>query len=164
MAQDNFQPCFEIVLEEERKAPITTTEPINLGVSLSALQTWFGSNRVATAQDVRDLTPATVAPIYYRAFWRAIHADWLPAGIDLAVFDMAINNGPLAAGRTLQEALGVPQDGLVGPVTLNAALAAPVGALIDKLTTLRMAVEIGADRASAIRSAALVIAMQKAPA
>jgi lysozyme family protein len=48
-----------------------------------------------------------------------------------------VNEGPGTANRHLQEALGVGVDGLVGPVTLNAALRADHTALIDKLAEIR---------------------------
>ena len=46
----------------------------------------------------------------------------MPPGLDLAVFDLAVHSGPLRAVRLLQAVLGVEADGIVGPVTLGAAL------------------------------------------
>lgn len=69
---------------------------------------------------MRALTPATVAPLYRRRFWDAIQGDALPAGLDVALFDFAVNSGPKRAVIGLQRALDVADDGRLGPVTLAA--------------------------------------------
>lgn len=140
MAANNFQPCLNIILPIEGGYVDQSTDPgrqTNLGITLATLQHYYGANRIATPQDVRDLTPATVAPIYM-VFWRAVHADLLPLGVDLAVFDWAINSGPGNGAKGLQGALGVAQDGLIGPATLTAALAANPAELIEKISAARL--------------------------
>lgn len=140
MATGNFQPCLDQVLKiEGGYVDDPRGGPTNLGVTLPALQTWYGQGHVATVADIQALTPASVAPIYKAGFWNAVHADYLPKGVDLFVFDTAVNSGPGRAARMLQEALGVVQDGLVGPNTINAAAAASVAALIAALVMLRRA-------------------------
>jgi lysozyme family protein len=54
-------------------------------------------------------------------YWDAVRGDDLPAGIDAAVFDAAVNSGPIRAAKWLQAALGVSQDGHIGAVTIDAA-------------------------------------------
>jgi lysozyme family protein len=136
---DAFQACLDIVLQEEGGFwDDPNGGPTNLGVTLGALQTYYGQSRVATLQDIRDLTPATVAPIYM-IFWGGVHARFLPAGLDLAVFDFAVNAGVRHAATALQSLLNVPVDGLIGPVTINAALAADVVVILNKYRALRAA-------------------------
>src|SRR6185312_16834862 len=54
-------------------------------------------------------------------------------------FDEAVNSGPGRAAKDLQSVLGVPIDGVIGPVTLAAAAKAePVG-VINALGDARMA-------------------------
>jgi lysozyme family protein len=89
-------------------------------------------------EDVRSLTTAEAAAIYRRLYWDPIRGDELPAGVDLAVFDFAVNSGPSRAVRTLQGALGVSQDGIIGPVTLAAARAADPVVLIRRLSRDRL--------------------------
>ena len=91
-----------------------------------------------SVEDVRSLTTAEAAAIYRRLYWDPIRADELPAGVDLAVFDFAVNSGPSRAVRALQSALGVLIDGVVGPVTLAAARAADAARLIRRLTRDRL--------------------------
>jgi lysozyme family protein len=91
-----------------------------------------------SVEDVRRLTTAEAAEIYRRLYWDPIRADELPAGVDLAVFDFAVNSGPSRAVRALQTVLGVLVDGVVGPVTLAAARAADAAGLIRRLTRDRL--------------------------
>jgi lysozyme family protein len=49
----------------------------------------------------------------------------LPAGVDLVVFDMAVNGGPGRAAKILQEVVGVKPDGGIGPMTLAAVASWP---------------------------------------
>lgn len=140
MTAGNFNACLTEVLEMEGGyVDDPAGGPTNLGVTLPALQHWYGTGRVATVQDIKDLTPEAVAPLYHAGFWAASHCDFLPVGIDLFVFDEGVNEGPGTANRHLQEALGITVDGLVGPMTINAALAAPAGRLIDKMAEVRIA-------------------------
>lgn len=70
---------------------------------------------------VRTATRAEVEELFKRQYWDVVRGDQLPPGIDLMVYDFAINSGPARAVRHLQAALGVKQDGVVGHVTLAAA-------------------------------------------
>ncbi len=65
-----------------------------------------------------------VIQIYHRDYWQAARCDELPGPVALLVFDGAVNQGLGAAVRMLQEELGVPVDGMMGPVTVGAACAA----------------------------------------
>jgi lysozyme family protein len=73
------------------------------------------------ARPVRSATKAEVEELFRRQYWDAVRGDDLPPGIDLAVYDFAINAGPSRAIRHLQAALGVRQDGVIGHVSLAAA-------------------------------------------
>ncbi len=70
--------------------------------------------------DIRNLTLAQARDIYYRDYWLPLHADAMPEAAAIQVFDAAVNHGIKPATRMLQRALGVPVDGVIGPVTLNA--------------------------------------------
>jgi lysozyme family protein len=95
--------------------------------------------RPATKAEVRALTPASVAPLYRRRFWDAVQGDALPAGLDYALFDFAVNSGPKRAVIGLQRVLGVADDGRLGPVTLAALAGRDVPALIGGLCDGRLA-------------------------
>jgi len=89
--------------------------------------------------DIKLLKPADAAKVYRAEYWNKVRADDLPAGVDYTVFDFAVNSGPGRAVKYLQAAVGVEQDGLVGPVTLAAAAKANPAALINSLCDARLA-------------------------
>jgi lysozyme family protein len=66
----------------------------------------------------------------------------MTAGLDLALFDFAVNSGVGRAVKTLQSIVGSTPDGLVGPNTLSAVKAriaiAGAAALIDALCDRRL--------------------------
>jgi len=70
--------------------------------------------------DVKDLTPAQAALIYGATDWEQIHGDELPNTLAPLVLNCAVNMGEPEAVRLLQECLGVPIDGVMGPHTLAA--------------------------------------------
>jgi lysozyme family protein len=84
------------------------------------LTRWGISARSYPNRDIRNLTRDEAVAIYRRDFWDALHLDQLPAKLARAVFDTAVNQGQGAAAKLLQRALGVPDDGRIGPATLAA--------------------------------------------
>lgn len=58
--------------------------------------------------------------IYKMAYWDAVFADEMPETVRYALFDAAVNSGVGQAVRWLQRAIGVADDGRIGPVTLAA--------------------------------------------
>jgi lysozyme family protein len=81
---------------------------------------WGVSKRSYPALDIKNLTIDQAKAIYERDYWAKVGADKLPPPLALVLFDAAVNNGPSRAARWLQQAVGVPQDGVVGPLTLAA--------------------------------------------
>ena len=67
-----------------------------------------------------DLTVEDVAPIYEKNYWGRVKGDDLPSGLDLCVFDFAVNAGPGRAAKYLQSMIGTTVDGGIGPNTLRA--------------------------------------------
>jgi hypothetical protein len=63
--------------------------------------------------------------IYRENYWDACGCDNLPPALAAAVFDMAVNSGPWNAKLTLQRALMVKADGVIGPATILAAKSLP---------------------------------------
>lgn len=109
----------------------------NLGVTKRVWEEWTG--KPATEADMRGLTPAMVSPLYKKRYWDAVRGDDLPSGVDLCVFDCAVNAGVSRASKFLQQAIGVPADGVIGPKTLAAVTAMPADKVIGKFCELREA-------------------------
>ena len=87
---------------------------------------------------MRALTPSDVAPLYKRKYWDKIKGDDLPAGLDYAVFDAAINSGPGRAVKWLQACVGVEADGALGPKSMAAIAAVPPKQLIEDYAKRRL--------------------------
>lgn len=67
-------------------------------------------------QDVRDISLEEGEDIYDKSYWLP-DCPTLPAGVDLCLFDAAVNQGSFEAIKILQTALGVAADGKWGPKT-----------------------------------------------
>jgi lysozyme family protein len=108
----------------------------NLGVTRRVWEEW--TSHPADEADMRGLTPGMVEPLYRERYWRKVRGDELPAGVDLAVFDYAVNSGPGRAAKTLQEVVGVAADGAIGPKTLAAARAMEAVEVINGICNARL--------------------------
>lgn len=136
----NFEPCLQILLKQEGGYVDHPKDPggaTNMGITIATLRNWRG--HPVSKLNVRDLTRAEAARIYHAWYWQTVHGDELPVGVDLMVFDLAVNSGPARARRYLQLAAGVPDDGIIGQRTLDAVNKAKPGVLIEKIRRLRKA-------------------------
>ena len=109
----------------------------NLGVTQRVWEEWTG--KPATEADMRGLTIEMVSPLYKKRYWDAVRGDDLPSGVDLCVFDCAVNAGTGRASRFLQQAVGVAADGAIGPKTLEAVKKMSADEIIEKFCDLREA-------------------------
>lgn len=117
---NRFEHCLNTVLKHEGGYVNHPRDPggrTNLGITQRTLESWLGEP--VNEQRMRNLTVDDVRPIYRERFWSVVRADQMPVGIDLAVFDFAVNAGPRTSVRLLQRVIGVSADGLVGPITLG---------------------------------------------
>lgn len=86
-------------------------------------QTKYGiSKRSYPDLDILHLTLDQAKAIYRRDFWDRCRCEELPPPVDFNVFDGAVNSGIGQSIRWLQRAAGVADDGLFGPITLEACL------------------------------------------
>lgn len=118
--KSNFHQSLAWVLESEGGFVNNPADPggmTNLGVTRRAWQDYFG--RSISEAEMRALTPLVVTPFYRVSYWNAIRGDELPAGLDYALFDFAVNSGVHRASLSLQSILGATQDGIIGPITLS---------------------------------------------
>jgi lysozyme family protein len=70
--------------------------------------------------DVNSLNLALAKEIYMNEFWLPARCKELPGKYSIMHFDAAVNHGVVRANKLLQAVLGMPQDGVIGPGTLNA--------------------------------------------
>ena len=69
---------------------------------------------------VRGISRETAEAIIAEQYLEPIRFNDLPAGLDYAVADFAVNSGPSRAAQELQALLGVEADGVIGVKTLAA--------------------------------------------
>ena len=97
--------------------------------------------RAVSHDELREIPHEHLADIYRKRYWDACRCSDLPDGLDLAVFDTAVNTGPGQAARLLQRIVGVPADGGIGPKTIAAVhdyvAAHSLHALIEAYTEAR---------------------------
>ncbi len=140
MSAANFEHSLRLVLVSEGGYVDNPADPgkaTNMGITIATLSAHLGHS--ATKAEVKALSRITAAAIYRKKYWDAIKGDDLPAGVDYAVFDFAVNSGIKRAGQFLQGCLGVDQDGEIGPATLAAVKAEKPSILIDTLCDRRLA-------------------------
>lgn len=135
-----FSACLPIILKNEGGFVDNLADSggaTNLGITQGTLSNWL--KRGATIDEVKALTPEAVSPIYHDLYYVPSGAVSCPSGVDLIVFDTAVNMGTGIAARFLQNAVGVMADGHVGPITVSAIAHAAPGGLIDKICDARIA-------------------------
>jgi lysozyme family protein len=136
----NWEEALAHVLKHEGGYVNHPADPggmTNLGVTKRVWEEWTGK-RVSEA-DMRALTPELVAPMYKKKYWDVVRGDDLPTGVDLCVFDAAVNAGAGRASKFLQQAVGVTADGQIGPKTISAVTAKPADEIIEAFCALREA-------------------------
>lgn len=140
MARGNFDRAVSVILRHEGgyvDHPLDPGGATNHGVTRRTLAQARG--RPVSKAEVMALTKAEASLIYRTRYWDRIRAEELPAGVDLLVFDAAVNSGPRQAVLWLQRTLGVAADGVIGPLTLDAAKKADARAVIVAYGRLRLA-------------------------
>lgn len=113
----NFDVCLEVIFEVEGGIANDPDDPggwTNFGISWG-----FAASLGWTKDQHRAITQQQAAELYREHFWEKCYANSLPSGLDLVVFDMAVNSGPSTAVRELQKSVGVTADGILGPISLG---------------------------------------------
>jgi lysozyme family protein len=107
----------------------------NLGVTKRVYDKWI--DRESTEQEMRDLTPEDVAPIYKKNYWDRVKGDLLPSGLDWACFDWAVNSGSGRPAKAVQRAVGATVDGAIGKQTVGLVMEKDPEFIIDYVYTVR---------------------------
>lgn len=133
----NYAKCLELVLKHEGGYVNHPKDPggaTNFGVT----QAVYDAYRPHAKQSVKFITGSEVAAIYRKQYWDKIKGDELPAGVDYAVFDFAVNSGVSRSAKYLQRLVGVGDDGQIGPATLSAVRAKNAATLATDLCHKRL--------------------------
>lgn len=114
----NFDQCFQLLMGDEGGFVDNPADP-------GGATCWGVTERVARAHGytgpMQDLPQATAKAIAKVVYWDPHQCDQFDGRVGFLVFDAAYNGGQPA--QWLQRAVGVTQDGVVGPVTIAAVKA-----------------------------------------
>lgn len=110
--------------------------PTNFGITIHDARTYWKPD--ATALDVRNMPKSVAADIYAKHYATPLRYDDLPAGVDYAVLDYGINSGISRSAKVLQRIVGVHDDGIIGPLTLEAVSKVNSVDLINKIYDERL--------------------------
>ena len=131
----NFDTAFDTLLKHEGGFSDHAADPggkTRYGVTEAV------AREVGYRGDIRELPLDLAKRIYKDRYWDTVKAEQLPAAIRYAVFDAAVNSGAGQSTKWLQRALGVTDDGVLGPKTLTAANAANPDALKMRMLGQRL--------------------------
>jgi len=142
--ESNFQRSLTAVLAHEGGYVNHPRDPggaTNLGVTIGTAKRLgldVDGDGDTDIVDIKLLKPADAGKVYRAEYWNRVKGDQLPAGVDYAVFDFAVNSGVSRASIYLQEIVGVAPDGRIGPLTLQAVEQWDSVALVEALCGKRM--------------------------
>lgn len=117
----NYDQCLSRVLKDEGGYTNEATDPggpTNFGITILDYRHYVKAD--ASAQDVKNMKLEEAKAIYKSKYWDAQRCSDLPSGVDYAVFDYGINSGIGRSQKVLQQLVGVPVDGVIGPQTIAA--------------------------------------------
>ena len=146
--KENFEKALAMVLKHEGGFVDHPQDPggaTNKGITLATYEDFLhhaiGPEVMVTVDDLRDIHDSEIEEIYKTNYWDKVWADELPHGLDVALFDFAVNSGPARAVKELQKIFWeCKTDGMMGPKTLEHIQLTQVSAvheIIDLLTKNR---------------------------
>lgn len=88
--------------------------------------------------DIPNLTLDQAKEIYYRDWWVKLEMDLFKPALSYQMFDAAINHGMHNASAMLQRAVGVADDGVLGPATKRAIDIMPLNDMLEYFLSERL--------------------------
>ncbi len=136
MASKNYQASLALLLAHEggySNNPRDPGGPTNKGIT-QAVYDAYRHDKGLASQSVKLITDAEVAAIYTARYWAKIDGDELPAGVDYALFDYAVNSGPSKAVKDIQRTINDNANffGVSGRLNVDGDLGAATIAAIVK--------------------------------
>ena len=128
--RENFDDALQITFGFEGGWSDNPNDPggeTNYGITASTFEAAKKAGLVRS-ESVADITKSDAESIYRAWYWDRCRCDDLPDGIDIIVFDAAVNCGVGSSGKFLQRAINrhahdpVAVDGGIGPKTVKATM------------------------------------------
>lgn len=121
-----YYQAIPFTLEQEGGFTVDTGGATMKGVTQAVYDRWRDKHGVPR-RSVKEIEDDELHAIYYQGYWVAAQCDKLPWPVSMVHFDCAVNAGVKRAVKILQQAVGVPDDGVWGTKTQAAVrLADPV--------------------------------------
>ena len=135
---DRFGRIYEIVMKYEGGYVNHPNDPggeTYKGISRRSHPNWEGWKLIDQKKVVPD---DLVRRFYYDKFWKPLRCEEMPAPVGEYLFDFAVNAGIRQAVITIQSAVSVTTDGILGPITMGAIIRSDVQILMYKLLARRI--------------------------
>ena len=139
MMISNYDAALQHVLKSEGLWSDNPADPGGAtmkGITLSVYREWKRNPHISK-EELRVIPDEEVYNLYKELYWNKVQGDYLPAGVDYAVFDSAVNMGVGRAAKLIQEAVGVTADGVLGPASVSAIQKTDPKELIEKFSALK---------------------------
>ncbi len=136
-----FAACIPLTLGYEGGNDDDPRDPggrTSRGILQTEWDSWRSTHPGLPA-DVWQAPQDQVLAIYKANYWEAMSCGSLAPGVDFAVFDFGVNSGNSRSAKFLQNAVGVDQDGEIGPDTIAAAAKLDPAKLIGDFCDARLA-------------------------
>lgn len=125
MVASNWKPSLAAVLKSEGgndDDPEDHGGRTSRGITQREYDAWRRSRHQPTL-DVWQAPQSDVEAIYHEEYWNP-YCDLMPLGLDYCLFNTNVLAGPHRGAVLIQRALGVTDDGRIGPLTREAAMKA----------------------------------------
>ena len=129
-------PSVELGLigtREQRRAVGYVNDPVDAGG-----ETKYGIAKSGNpGVDITNLDWPQAKQIYFEKYWLAGRCDKMPEKVAILHFDGCVNHGVTNAAKFLQRAVGVVDDGVIGPVTLSELQISDIDEICDSICKQR---------------------------
>ena len=126
----SFMSAWAALLGNEGGYTVDDGGPTNWGITEAV------ARRNGYSGDMKDLPRDVAMNIAQKEYWLPNHCDQFSDEVAFQVLDAAYNGGSPA--RWLQEAVGVPVDGVIGPVTIQAVNSANQDKVVMRFLSYRL--------------------------
>lgn len=126
----SFMSAWAELLGNEGGYTVDDGGPTNWGITEAV------ARRNGYSGDMRDLPRDVAMNIAQKEYWLLNHCDQFSDEVAFQVLDAAYNGGSPA--RWLQKAVGVPVDGVIGPVTIQAVNSANQDKVVMRFLSYRL--------------------------
>lgn len=139
----NFEKAFERLIGHEGGYSTDRNDPGNWTGGKVGKGIFKGTKYGIAANtypnlDIKNLTIEQAKAIYKKDWWDKLGADQLHPAIVFQLWDFAVNAGKSRAVKELQQAVAVPDDGIIGPKTIAAVKAKEVNDVLLLLASERL--------------------------